>query len=199
MALNSITEGTPPVQETKAFAAMTKLPVFRISDLSQNAPTVFDLAPDPDHMAALANDMGLLALRKLRFRGEIRALGKRDWELTATLGATVDQSCVVTLDPVTTRIDAPVERRYLAEMPEPEGDEVEMPEDDTIEPLGSVIDPAAVMAEALALNLPLYPRAEGADLGRAQFAEPGTAPLTDEDTKPFAGLAALKSKLSGDG
>ena len=52
---------------------------------------------------------------------------------------------------------------------------------------------------ALALALPLYPRAPGAELGQAVFAEPGTAPLKDEDLRPFAGLAGLKAKLEGGG
>jgi len=51
-----------------------------------------------------------------------------------------------------------------------------------------VIDPAAVMIEALALAMPLYPRAEGADLGEAVHAEPGVTPMRDADARPFAGL-----------
>jgi uncharacterized metal-binding protein YceD (DUF177 family) len=60
-----------------------------------------------------------------------------------------------------------------------------------------VIDVSAVMAEALALHLPLYPRAGGADLGEAVFTEPGLAPMRDEDAKPFAGLAGLRDTLTG--
>ena len=52
----------------------------------------------------------------------------------------------------------------------PDGDEVEMPEDDTVEPMPEVIDLAEVAAEALALALPLYPRAPGADFGQAVHA-----------------------------
>jgi len=47
------------------------------------------------------------------------------------------------------------------------------------------------MAEALALALPLYPRAPDADLGEAVFTTPGQAPMTHEAAKPFAGLADL--------
>ena len=86
-------------------------------------------------------------------------------------------------------------RRYLADMKVPEGDEVEMPEDDTSEPLPEVIDIGAVAVEALALALPLYPRAPGAALEEAVFAEAGVAPLKDEDLRPFAGLAGLAAKL----
>jgi uncharacterized metal-binding protein YceD (DUF177 family) len=140
--------------------------------------------------------MGISGVKKLLFEGQLTPNGRGDWRLDATLGATVVQPCVVTLAPVTTRIDEKVTRRFLSRWSEPEaGSETEMPEDDTTEPLGSAIDPAAVMAEALALALPDYPRAEGADLGTAVFTEPGAEPLTDEAAKPFAGLADLKKKL----
>lgn len=168
---------------------------YRVADLDQNTPTRFDLKPDAEACAALARDLGILALRKLRFEGEIRALGKRDWRLTGRLGATAVQACVVTLEPVTTRIDTDVTRTYLADFTEPEEGETEMPEDDTTEALASHIDPAAVMAEALAIALPDYPRKEGAELGEAVFAEDGAEPIRDADLKPFAALAALRDKL----
>ena len=168
---------------------------LRVADLPQNAPTEFDLRPDADAMKALAAQLELLGLRKLRFSGVVRALGRTDWMVTGKLGATVVQPCVVTLEPVATRIEADVERRFLADLPQPDIAETEMPEDDSAEPLGRFIDLGEIMAEALALNLPLYPRAEGADLGEAVFTEPGKTPMTDEDTKPFAGLANLRDKL----
>lgn len=174
--------------------------LLRLAALSQDKPWPFALTPDAGARTAVAARLGLNALRKLSFRGELRPEGKRDWVLEAVIGATVVQPCVVTLAPVTTRIDEPVTRRFLADMPdEPEGDEVEMPEDDTAEPLPEVLNLEQVMEEALALALPLYPRAEGADLETAAFAEPGITPMTDEEAKPFAGLEGLKKRLEGGG
>ncbi|MBI6629806.1 YceD family protein [Pontibaca salina] len=166
-----------------------------VVNLDGNTPTPFDLRPDAAQRDALARELGLSGLRKLRFSGEIKAQGSRDWVLLGRLGATVIQPCVATLEPVTTRIDTDVRRTYLADLPEPEGEEVEMPEDETQERLGSHIDPHTVMAEALALAAPLYPRAKGVDLGEAVFAEPGVEPLRDRDLKPFAGLAELRDAL----
>jgi uncharacterized metal-binding protein YceD (DUF177 family) len=119
--------------------------------------------------------------------------------LKAVLGATVVQPCSVTLDPVTTRIDVPVTRLYQREYQDIDAPEAEMPEDDTIEPLGTWIDVEAAMIEALVLALPLYPRADGAELGEAVFTTPGQTPMRDEDARPFAGLEALKSQMKGDG
>lgn len=149
-------------------------------------------------MEKIAQDLGLSGLRKLRLAGTIRAVGRVDWQLKATLGATVVQPCAVTLEPVTTRIDAPVVRMFLKSIPEVNEEEVEIPEEDGIELLGAWIDPAAVMTEALSLEVPDYPRAPGAELAQTAFTKPGETPMTDEDARPFAGLAALKDKLEGD-
>jgi uncharacterized metal-binding protein YceD (DUF177 family) len=168
--------------------------------LSRATTHPISLHPGPEDRAALAAKLGIDAVRKLRFEGSLIPEGDADWRLEAALGATVVQPCVVTLAPVVTRIDAEVTRRYLADMAPPEVDETgeaEMPEDDTAEPLPDRIDPATIMAEALALHLPDYPRAEGADLGQATFAEPGVTPLSDDDAKPLAGLKALRDKLRG--
>lgn len=168
---------------------------LRVADLSQNTPTPFTLRPDASDMAALAEELAIQSLRKLSFVGQIAAQGNRDWVLTAKLGATVVQPCVVTLDPVTTRIDTQVKRVFLADLPEPEAAETEMDDDDSIEKLGNFIDPAAVMAEALALALPLYPRKSDVNLGEAVFTKPGLTPMRDEDAKPFAGLTELRDAL----
>ena len=167
---------------------------LRVADLPPRRPTRFHLRPDAAARAALAAELDLDALRKLDFRGSLVAEGRRDWRLEAQLGATVVQPCVVTAEPVVTRIDTQVTRRFVHDLPEPDETEAEMPEDDSLERLGSVIDPGAVMREALALALPDYPRRPDAALDQAEFAPPGAAPLDDSRPNPFAALAALKSR-----
>ncbi|WP_121063642.1 YceD family protein [Chachezhania antarctica] len=177
---------------------MPQTTALRVADLPQRKATSFALKPDAAECAALASELGLDGLSKLRFTGQVAPNGSRDWQLDGELGATVVQPCVVTLEPVTTRIDIEVTRLYSADFVEPDAEEVELTEDETLEPLREVIDPAVVMAEALALALPLYPRKDGASLGEAVFAAPGVDPLRDTDLKPFAGLKDLRDKLSGD-
>lgn len=170
--------------------------ILSLTRLSRGAETTFELVPDADARAALASALDLSQIRKLRFAGKLIAEGKRDWRLEAQLGATVVQPCVVTLKPVTTRIDEPVLRRYLADLPDPEADEIEMPEDDTLEPLPATLNLSEVLAEALALAVPDFPRADGVGFGEASFTEPGVTPMSDEEAKPLAGLAALRDVLS---
>ncbi len=168
---------------------------LRVADLPQSGATAFELVPTAREVEQLRADLDLVALRKVRLKGTLIPVGKRDWRLTADLGATVVQPCVATLADVQTRIDVPVERTFLAEFEMPDEPEAEMPQDDTLEPLGPFIDPAQVLAEALALALPLYPRAAGSDPVEMRITAPGVAPLGDADVKPFAALAGLREKL----
>lgn len=172
--------------------------VLRVAELARGGPRAVEIAPDAAARGRIAADLGLLELRKLRLAGRLAPLGRRDWRFEGQLGATVVQSCVVSLAPVVTRIDETVLRSFVADWQPPEGDEVELPEDVDTEPLGAEIDLGAMMVEALALALPAWPRAPGADLDQAVFTEPGLAPMTDDDAKPFAGLAALRDKLAKD-
>lgn len=166
------------------------LPVRR---LVEGAPFDFDIAPTEPEAAALARLVGASSLRRMRFRGRLTPSG-RGWRLDGTLGATVVQPCVVTLEPVTTRIDVPVARVFLPDVGRTAADIVlraDDPEDEP-EPLGESIDLGLVATEALALAVPSYPRKPGAVL-------PSTGPRGDEDQpRPFAALAALRPK-PGDG
>ncbi len=174
--------------------------ILRVSELRNTSPTRFSLQPDDKLRTHLAEKLEISGIRKLRFEGVLTPQGKKGWKLEADLGATVVQPCIVTLEPVTTRLDQKVVRSFLPEAQVEQyeaGSESEMPDDDSIEALGEVIDLTHVMTESLSLALPAYPRKSDAALENAQFSEDGVTPMTDEDTKPFAGLAALKDKLGG--
>jgi uncharacterized metal-binding protein YceD (DUF177 family) len=91
-----------------------------------------------------------------------------------------------------------VRRVYARDFTYPDGAEAEMPEDDAVEPLPQTLDLGTVMVEALSLALPPFPRADGAELGQVLAAAAGVTPMTDDDAKPFAGLGALRDKLTKD-
>ncbi len=177
----------------------TDLPtrVLRLADLTNRTATTFEIATTPEQRSAVAAYLDIVAVKKLVFAGDITPMGRGDWQLTGKLGATVVQSCVATLDPVTTRLDENVRRVYAKDFTFPDGSEVEMPEDDTVDPLPQTLDVAMVMIEALSLALPPFPRVAGADLGQVLATEPGIAPMTDDDARPFAGLSALRDRLAG--
>ena len=173
--------------------------VLRVADLSHRKATQINVTPLPETVNALKSVLGVDGLRKISLRGQIEPAGGRNFRLRATVGATFVQPCIVTLAPVSTRIDEPVERLYVAGLSMPDEAEVEMPEDDSVEALPDEIDLIALLSEALALNVPAYPRADGAEAGDLVFTEPGKDAMTDADARPFAGLAGLKARLDKDG
>ncbi|MEE9428078.1 MAG: DUF177 domain-containing protein [Paracoccaceae bacterium] len=172
---------------------------FLVSDLPKRREQKVLLTPDAEERKEIAEKLGVLAIKKLRFSGFLKAAGKTDWQFSAELGVTVVQSCVITLEPVTTRIQETTERRFVKTLPEMEANsEMEIPEDISVEALGTHIFPAQIMLEALILNLPQFPRSPGAALVSTNFTEPGKAAMTDADTRPFAGLKSLRDAAKRD-
>ncbi|MEL7346229.1 MAG: DUF177 domain-containing protein [Pseudomonadota bacterium] len=168
-----------------------------VTTLAEAGGLSFDLEPTAQERTAIAAFLAIDGLEALRLRGKILPEGE-GWRIEAILTALPVQSCVVTLEPVRNPIEAEVERRYQPGVIAPEGAEIEMGADDdrAPEPLGPAIDLAAAMIETLALSLDPFPRKDGAAHGTVVYAPPGSEPLTDEAARPFAGLAALKARLS---
>lgn len=178
-------------------SAQTYGPSFKVSELDHSRPRDIVVTPTPEAVEALRGELGLDGLAKVRLTGKLAPLGKRDWRFEGVIGATLVQPCVVTLEPVTTRVDADVEVTWVGGLRPSDAEESEAPDDVNQEPLGAEIDMGRVLSEALAINVPDYPRADGAEMENAQFTEPGKAAMTDDDAKPFAGLAALKAQMEG--
>ncbi|PTV97116.1 uncharacterized metal-binding protein YceD (DUF177 family) [Rhodobacter aestuarii] len=164
---------------------------LRVADLAGRKPTRFNITAEGETLAAIATWADITAVEGLQLKGTLTPQGRNDWLLEARLTAKVVQPCVVTLAPVVTDISEDLRRHYVANMEEPTGEEVEMPEDTDSEPLPDRIDLGAVALEALELALPLYPHAEGAEGTEMRAAPPSAAPIRDEDTRPFANLRAL--------
>lgn len=105
--------------------------------------------------------------------------------VTGRVRAVVGQTCVVTLEPIETEIDEPVEIAF-SETAAGDSDS-----DDAPEPLiGGTINLGAIATEFLILGIDPYPRKAG-----VEFAPP---PVEDDTPHPFAALAALKDRSGGD-
>jgi uncharacterized metal-binding protein YceD (DUF177 family) len=184
----------PHAPDNPEFARVIALRQLRDQDAFD-----FRISPTPAEAEALARLLDAQAVRKLAFAGRLTPVEQGGWQLDATLGATVVQTCVVTLDPVTTRIDQPVRRTWLPQSaPRAAEIVVDPDEDDEIEPLGDRIDLGLVAIEALALALPAYPRKPGASFGPAALADAGLPPVDESEIKPFAALAALRGKMGNE-
>lgn len=148
-----------------------------------------DLVADEAERRSISDRLALGALDRLeahvmlaRTGPIIRAEGR--------IAATLEQTCVVTGEPVASHVDEPF---ALLFMPEPEGgrpdEEIELGEDDcdTVFYDGAEIDLGGAVADTLALSIDPYPRSAGAD---AALKEAGV--LSEEQASPFAVLAKLK-------
>ncbi|MGF1500664.1 MAG: DUF177 domain-containing protein [Paracoccaceae bacterium] len=188
---------------TRASETAAPLPVTDPVDLTARArdrthPVAYRARPGD--LEALAAFLDIQSLESLALEGTLAPWRRDGWELAGQLRARATQACVVTLDPVTEEIDAPVLRRFLPDGgAEPRDGEIGDDDLDAPEPFEDAIDLAAIAVEALALALDPYPRAKGVELGARVYAPPGAEPLTDAAMRPFAGLADLKRKLSDKG
>lgn len=167
---------------------------YRSALVSGRKTLRFTFAPDTAARAQIAAALNLLELPEFQFKGELAPLGRADVVLRADVTALVVQACSVTLAPVRSKLADHTEVRFQFDYVAPAADEWEIPADDS-EAMPESIDVAAIGIEALALALPLYPRARGVEFEEAAFAAPGVEPLRSEDLRPFAGLAGLADKL----
>ena len=172
-----------------------------VSGLSRRRETPFRIEAEPGERAALAGFLDVARVDELSFEGVVAASGDEGWEIRGRLVAALEQTCVVTLEPVAVRHDSEIARLYLpADRIAPVHEvTVEPDEADEPDPCGVSLDPGRLALESLVLMLDPYPRAAGPALGPASFAPPGVAPLEDDDLRPVAGLAGLKRRLQGDG
>lgn len=163
----------------------------------------FDVSADPAERKALAARFGLLTVHSLRGRGRVER-GREPGELVLRgwLDADVVQACVISLEPLPTRLRRPVERRYRPTEAgsagwahlQPLGLE-ELADEEEVEPvLGGAIDLGEAFAEELGLALDPYPRAAGAALDADALAPHVSVGSEHGSSTAFAALRHLQEK-----
>ena len=161
-----------------------RLPLDRIRDGER-----VDLIADEAERGAVSDRLGLARIDRL----EAHAALARDGDTIRACGrlqAALEQSCVVTGEPIAAHVDEPFELLFR---PEPAvahpGEEIELgaEECDVVFHDGSAIDLGTAIADTLALSIDPYPRSAGAE---AALREAGI--MTEEQAGPFAALAKLK-------
>jgi len=165
--------------------------------MAKRKPIRFEFKLDPQNAQQLTDALDLIEVKKLSFEGVLSPLGKSDWTLEGDIGATVVQACRLSLAPVPARLDTTVHRHFSQSLVTADYEaEMEMPSDDDRDPLPDQLHLIDVLIEVLSLELPDFPTADGAAFESKVFADRGIRPMTDDDAKPFAGLAGLKDKLT---
>ena len=149
-----------------------------------------DLVADDTERAAIAKRLGLASLARVEAHVTLKRTGDAV-RAEGRLQAALDQSCVVTGEPVAAHVD---EAFAILFTPEPRTDgpdeEVELGSGDcdVVFYDGAQIDLGGAIADTLALSLDPYPRSAGAD---AALKEAGV--MTEEQASPFAVLAKLRN------
>jgi len=142
--------------------------------------------------AEIAKDLDILSLEQLEARVVVRPAPRGGARVEGRLDARLQQSCVVTLDPVAEVVDETFEVDFVtpAEAERRAADRAEGEEDldppDVIE--GEVVDVGVLVYEHLAIGIDPYPRKPGAEF------DPRAAGLDPDAGGPFAALAALRAK-----
>ena len=150
----------------------------------------------PGERAALAERFDLLALDFLSAVLRLRRLeGGPIVRVEGRFEAEVTQSCVVTLEPVPSRLEQDFCLLYSLDPRQAAAEQevlVDIEQEDPPEPVPpGGIDLGEVVAEQLALALDPYPKAAGARLERVEWDGGDDG---QESSNPFAVLRSLKGK-----
>jgi uncharacterized metal-binding protein YceD (DUF177 family) len=189
-----------------------KSPKSRTSDLEPTSPPLsriirVDESKDGEEglieigtaeREAIAVLLNVTRLDQLSFAFRLARRGQGRLALNGSLLAAVTQTCVVTLEPVHSALDAPVEIEFwpagqikayaetadeaashgLLDWPEPIED--------------GKIDLGPIIYQTLAISLDPYPKREGASFSWSEA--DGETPSTEEEKGPFAALKQLKQR-----
>jgi uncharacterized metal-binding protein YceD (DUF177 family) len=146
-------------------------------------------------MTEIAALLDLRGLEGLAMTYRLSRAGAGRFRLTGELKATVTQTCVVSLDPVSSDLVVPIETEFwpsemIAAHEESAEEHGSAALTDWPEPIDDGrIDLGPVFYETLATSLDPYPKKEGVSFAWSE--EPEIA-APDDKTSPFAALGALK-------
>jgi uncharacterized metal-binding protein YceD (DUF177 family) len=162
-----------------------------VEDIAATGLTV-ERTADAEERLAVAAALDLLELARLEVRYQITPLSLGRYKLTGELEAVLEQSCVVTLEPVKSEIAETYAATYWPPeaMPEPAKGQVALngePDPEVI--VAGSIDVGRIVFESLAAAIDPFPRQPG-----AVFDGPLSTPAGDKPESPFAVLANLKAK-----
>jgi hypothetical protein len=143
----------------------------------------------------VARSLDLLRCHSLTARYTMGPRGGGHVHLWGTVEAVVEQSCVVTLEPLLSRVAESFRVDFWpdGDLPEPAGGELDFADQTDLEPIvAGRIEVGNVVFQALANGIDLFPRKPGVTF------EPPPSPSGSDDgshpTGPFAALAKMKNK-----
>ncbi|WP_321503243.1 DUF177 domain-containing protein [Breoghania sp.] len=165
----------------------------------------FDRVADADEREALRENCGLITVSRMEAHFTVKPWRKTGYSVIGRVTADVEQACVVSLEPVSQRVDEEVSVKFVplreaekwVQAPDEDGEiVVDVEADDPPDFFeGNAIDLGALAAEYFALGLDPYPRAPGVSFEAALEAEEAGQ---DDRRKPFAGLKDMMKARDGE-
>lgn len=163
-----------------------------VQDIPESGLSI-ERAATPEEREAVARALDLLGCRSLMARYALTPRGGGHIHLAGTVQAQVEQSCVVTLEPLLNKVAERFSVDYWpeTELPEPEGGELGLDDQPDLEPIvAGRIEVGRAVFQALAGGIDLFPRKAGVEFDPPEVAEgDGSGP-----EGPFAALAKMKGR-----
>ena len=170
---------------------------FAVDELGYDPVTV-TVEASPAERTALAERFDLLELRSLTAQVRLRWRQRnRHLEAKGSLEAELVQTCVVSLEPVESRVTDEFRAEFLRGLETTaEIDLLLDPgDDDPPEPLdGPFVDLGELVAQHLSLAIDPYPRAPGVSFEDVQAALASEPEAERDSEHPFGKLAALRNR-----
>lgn len=176
--------------------------IVQVSELG-NRPLEINLTANDQQRAGLGKRLSLSSLESFKAKVFLTLLKNADVDVKASFTAQIIQPCTVTLEPVTSELQADFSITYspvIEEDDENDGDDDEVFEDldDMVEPPEPLIDQRLDIGEALVEHLALeinpFPRVKGA-VFEGYVAGSKIENASDFEKKnPFAALSQLQTK-----
>ncbi|HUU24210.1 MAG TPA: DUF177 domain-containing protein [Methyloceanibacter sp.] len=179
-----------PMDEDSEPPPLTR--TLRLRDIQEDVEQRIEVTPE--ELAEIVRILDLVALEGLAFTYRLRRGAGGRIHLAGYLKARVTQTCVVTLEPVESVVDSPVEDEFwpaplIAELERQVADpNATVPLDWPDVIVDGTIDFGPVVYESLATALDPYPKRPGASFQWSQ----GPDGVEDGESGPFAALKGLK-------
>lgn len=179
--------------------------LVNVATLPQKGRTIV-VQPDPDALANLAEELGVVAVAELRAEVQINRWQRDGIRLGGPLRARVTQNCVVTLEPFDAEIDSQIDALFVPETSriakrhqQGESNEILIDPESDDAPETFVppdLDVGGVVQEFLALAIDPYPRSPAAEQMATDDAAASDG--TKGKANPFSVLAQLKNHTNND-
>lgn len=158
------------------------------------------LEPNEVESMELANEAGIVSVEWCLCELEFRRWRRDGVAVTGTVKANITQECVVTLEPIQTKIDEQIDRTFL-----PDGSKLLRPrlssdgemivdfegKDEPEMFLGETLDAWEIAMEHFILGIDLFARKPGAEFVISSDTEKDSEIDQSEEKSPFAALKGL--------